>query len=452
MALTAMDIFKLLPRTNCRDCGQATCLAFAMLMAQKKAKLEDCPHVSEQAKAALGAAAAPPIQLVTIGAGPKELKVGNETQLFRHDEKFHHPCGIAVRVPDTLDDAALAAKIEKTNQLQFDRVGLHIQVNLIALENASGTATAFAKAAKTLAEKSAYALILMTRSPEAMRAAAAPLAAQRPLLYAADAQNAEAMAAIAKELKCPLAVAAEGLEALADLTERVKRAGADQLVLDPGARDLKGTLQALTKIRRAALRRQFRPLGYPPIAFAEAADPFDEALLATTCLLKYAAIVVIRGDERAQLLPLLTARMNLYTDPQKPIQVEPKLYAIGEPNENSPVLFTTNFSLTYYSVESEVEASRVPAYLLAVDTEGTSVLTAYSGDKLNEKVVKTAMDKAGIEQKVKHRKLIIPGYVAVLSGKIEEATGWQVLVGPKEASYIPKFLQQVWEKVPGTPG
>ena len=444
MALTAMDIFKLLPRTNCRDCGQATCLAFAMQIAQKKAKLDDCPQVSEEAKAALGAAAAPPIQLVTIGTGDKKLEIGNETQLFRHDEKFHHPCGVAVRVSDKLDDAALAAKIEKTNKLQFDRVGQHITINLLALDNESGDAAAFAKAAKAIADKSAFALILMTKSPEAMKAAAAPIAAQRPLLYAADASNAEAMAAVAKDLKCPLAVVAEGLEAVAELTERVKKAGADQIVIDPGARDLKGALQALTLSRRAALKRQFRPLGFPPIAFAEADDPLDEMMLATTFLLKYAGIVVIRGDEPWEVLPLLTARQNIYTDPQKPIQVEPKLYTIGEPGENSPVLFTTNFSLTYYSVESEVEASRVPAYLLAVDTEGTSVLTAYSGDKLNEKVVKQAMDKAGVESKVKHRKLIIPGYVAVLSGKIEEATGWEVLVGPKEASFIPKFLQQVW--------
>ena len=444
MPLTAMDIFKLLPRTNCRDCGQATCLAFAMQIAQKKAKLEDCPHVSEEALAALGAAAAPPIQLVTIGAGDKKLEIGNETQLFRHDEKFHHPCGVAVRVPDTLDAAALAAKIDKTNALAFVRVGLDITIDLIALENESGDAATFAAAAKTLAEKSKHALILMTASPEAMKAAAEPIAAQKPLLYAANAENAQAMAAVAKELKRPLAVAADGLEALAELTEKVKAAGAEQIVIDPGARDIKGALQALTQTRRAALKKQFRPLGFPPIAFAEADDPLDEMMLAATFLLKYAGIVVLRGDEPSQILPLLTARMNIYTDPQKPIQVDPKVYLIGEPDENSPVMFTTNFSLTYYSVESEIEASRVPSYLLAVDTEGLSVLTAYSGDKLDEKTIKKAMDKAGLEKLVKHRKLIIPGYVAVLSGRIEEATGWEVLVGPKEASFIPKFLQQVW--------
>jgi len=446
MALTAMDIFKLLPRTNCRDCGQATCLAFAMQIAQKKAKLEDCPHVSEEAKAALGAAAAPPIALVKVGTGQKELAVGNETVLFRHDEKFHHPCGVAVRVSDTLDEAALAAKIEKTNALKFVRVGQEIKIDLLALENESGDDAKFAAAAKTLAEKSEHALILMSRSPEAMKAAAAPIASERPLLYAADPQNYQAMAAVAKELSCPLAVVADGLEALADLVEKVKEAGVEQLFIDPGVRDMKGGLQALTLHRRAALKKQFRPLGYPPIAFAEADDPYDELLLATAFLLKYAGIVVVRTDTPQFILPLLTARMNIYTDPQKPIQVEPKLYPIGEPDENAPLMFTTNFSLTYYSVESEVEASRIPSYILAVDTEGTSVLTAYSGDKLNEKVVKNAMDKAGVEGVVKHRKLIIPGYVAVLSGKIEEATGWEVLVGPKEAAFIPKFLQQVWKQ------
>jgi acetyl-CoA decarbonylase/synthase complex subunit gamma len=445
MALTAMDVFKLLPRTNCRDCGQATCLAFAMLIAQKKAKLDDCPHASEESKAALGAASAPPIQLVTIGAGESELQVGNETQLFRHDEKFHHPCGVAIRVSDTLDDDALSAKIERVNALQFDRVGMHIAIDLVALENESGDAETFARVAQALAERTPYALILMTRSPEAMRAAATPLASQRPLLYAADAENADAMAAVAAETKCPLAVVGDGLEALAELTEKVKSAGAEQIVIDPGARDIKGALQALTLTRRAALRRQFRPLGYPPIAFADADEAYDEVLLATTFLLKYAGIVVLRGDEPWQILPLLTARMNVYTDPQKPIQVEPGLNVIGEPGKDAPVLFTTNFSLTYYTVEGDVEASRVPAYLIAVDTEGTSVLTAYSGDKLNEKSVADAIDKAGVSERVDHRKLIIPGYLAVLSGKIEEATGWEVLVGPKESSFIPKFLQQSWK-------
>ena len=444
MALTAMDIFKLLPRTNCRKCGQPTCLAFAMLIAQKKAKLDDCPDVSQEAKDKLGAAAAPPMQLVTIGTGARELRIGGETQLFRHDEKFINPCGIAVRVSDKLDDAALAAKIEKANKLQFDRVGQHLKIDFIALDNESGDAATFAKAAQAIADKSQYALILMTKSPAAMRAAAAPIAAQRPLLYAADASNADAMAAVAKELKCPLAVVAQGLEPLADLVEKVKKAGAEQIVIDPGARDIKGTVQALTLARRAALKRQFRALGHPPIAFAVAADPFDEMMAATSFVLKYAGIVVLQGDEPWEILPLLTARQNIYTDPQKPIQVEPKLYPIGEPGENAPVMFTTNFSLTFYTVQADIEASRVPSYLLAVNTEGLSVLTAYSGDKLTEKTIKDAIDKAGLADKVKHRKLIIPGYVAVLSGKIEEATGWKVLVGPKEASFIPKFLQQVW--------
>ncbi|MBM4036118.1 MAG: acetyl-CoA decarbonylase/synthase complex subunit gamma, partial [Planctomycetes bacterium] len=248
----------------------------------------------------------------------------------------------------------------------------------------------------------------------------------------------------AKETRCPLVVVGNGLEVTADLVEKAKKAGAEQIVIDPVARDLKGALQALTLARRAALRRQFRPLGHPMIAVASDSDPFAELLAATTYVMKYAGIVVIQGDDPAEVLPILTARQNIYTDPQKPIQVEPKLYPIGEPGDNAPVMFTTNFSLTFYTVQADIEASRVPSYLLAVNTEGLSVLTAYSGDKLTEKSVKDAIDKTGLADKVKHRKLIIPGYVAVLSGKIEEATGWQVLVGPKESSFIPKFLQQVW--------
>lgn len=200
----------------------------------------------------------------------------------------------------------------------------------------------------------------------------------------------------------------------------------------------------LTRIRVLSLKKIFRPLGYPTISFVPDGDTGQQVAAATNLICKYSSIVVVATVESYAILPLLTCVMNIFTDPQKPVQVESKVYAIGEPDDNSPLMFTTNFSLTYYTVESDVEASRVPSYILVVDTEGTSVLTAYSGDKLNEKIVAEAMAKYNVDKLVRHRKLIIPGYVAVMSGKLEEATNWQIMVGPRESSMLPKYLREVW--------
>jgi acetyl-CoA decarbonylase/synthase complex subunit gamma len=214
-------------------------------------------------------------------------------------------------------------------------------------------------------------------------------------------------------------------------------------VLSLNGLSLRDQLYNLTQMRVLSLKKVFRPLGYPTLSFVKGDDP-DQQIGAAGLICKYSSIVVVDTTEPCAILPMLTAVMNIFTDPQKPVQVEPKVYTIGEPDENAPLMFTTNFSLTYYTVESDVEASRVPSRILVVDTEGTSVLTSYSGDKLNEKIVADAMSKNNVEEIVKHRKLIIPGYVAVMSGKLEEATGWEIMVGPRESSMLPKYLQEVW--------
>ena len=451
MPLTGLEIYKLLPKTNCKDCGFSTCLAFALQLAAKKAELKKCPHVSEEAEAALEGASAPPIKLVRIGTGEAEVKVGEETQLFRHDDKFYNPAGVAITVDDDLEEAAFTERIEKINNLQFTRVGQEISVDLIAVLNKSGDANTFGKRAKLAAEKSPLALILASKQADSIRAALEEIAGKRPLIYAADAQNYESMARLAKDKSVPLAVVAESLEETADLTEKIKALGVQDLMLDVGGKAIKGALLHFTRVRRAAIKRNFRPLGFPIITFATNGDPYKAIACASTYMAKYAGIIVTDCIEPWQILPLLTVRQNIYTDPQKPIQVEEKLYAVGEPDENSPLLFTTNFSLTYYTVEGDVEASRVPAWILAVDTEGTSVLTAYAGDKLTEKTVAKALEKTKAAEKVKHKKLLIPGLVAVMSGKLEEETGWEILVGPRESSQLPKYLNTVWRESAAVP-
>jgi acetyl-CoA decarbonylase/synthase complex subunit gamma len=283
----------------------------------------------------------------------------------------------------------------------------------------------------------------MSADAECLRRAAAALSGQRPLLYISDPAQAEAAARVAKDENCPLAIRGEGLEALADLTSKINAMDVEQIVLDPGTRSLKATLEALTKIRRLSLKN-FRPLGYPTLAFTTSIDPTMQAVDASTLVAKYAGIIVTDACEKWQLLPVLTTRQDIYTDPQKPVAVESKLYAVGEPGPDAPVLVTTNFSLSYYSVEGEVEASRIPAYIISVDTEGTSVLTAWASDKFNADSITKALKKSEVEQKVTHRKLVIPGFVAVLSAGIEDESGWSVLIGPKEASGISNYLKKQW--------
>ena len=444
MALTGLEIYKHLPKTNCKDCGLPTCLAFAMKMATKQISLDKCPHVTAAGRAALESAARPPIQLVVIGSGDAEIKIGNETQLFRHEEKFHRPAAVAVRISDALPEAAIAERAAAVGKLAFERVGQQIRVNLVAVENVSGSADTFEKAARLAAEKSGLACVLIAAKADHLGRAAAALAGQRPLLYITDPAQAEAAARIAKDRDCPLAVRADGLDALADLTPRINALGVEQIVLDPGARGPKATLEALTKIRRLALKN-FRPLGYPAMALTTDPDPLMQAIEASSYVAKYAALLVTDAIEPWQILPVLTTRQDIYTDPQKPVAVEPKLYAVGAVGPESPLLVTTNFSLSYYSVAGEVEASRVPAYILSVDTEGTSVLTAWASDKFNAETITKALKKAEIDGKLTHRTLVLPGFVAVLSAGVEDESGWSVQIGPKEASGLPSYLKKQWK-------
>jgi len=445
MALTGLQIFKLLPKTNCKKCGMPTCLAFAMQLAQKRAKLEDCPDVSEEAKQALAAAAAPPMRLVKFGSGDNEVQIGQETVMFRHEEKFYNPTALAVTVSDKLTGQALKARIDSINALQFERVGVQIGVKAIAVVNDSGSPETFANTTATVKDSSSLALILCTDSPQAATAGVAKTAQTVPLIASAKAETAEEMAKIASQNNCPLVAKAKSIENLAELAEKIKTQGVEDIVLYLEEPNLSDQLYNLSQLRALALRKGFRPLGYPTLSCVSDGETDQQAAVGTSLICKYANIVVVDTAEPYAFLPMLTAVMNIYSDPQKPVQVEPKVYAIGEPDNNSPLIFTTNFSLTYYTVESDVEASRVPTHILVVDTEGTSVLTAYSGDKLNEKAVAGAMAKNNVESLVKHHKLVIPGYVAVMSGKLEETTGWEIMVGPRESSMLPKYLQEVWK-------
>jgi acetyl-CoA decarbonylase/synthase complex subunit gamma len=448
MALSGLQIYKLLPKTNCKECGFPTCLAFAMKLAAKQAELDSCPYVSDEARETLAAAAAPPIRLATVGAGEHKLEVGNETVLFRHEKTFFHEPGIFLRVRDTEEVAVIEEKVRTAMGYEVERVGLMLGLNGVAVENASGDAATFAACVELVRGLTEKPLILMSEGPEALKAALAAEGGKQPLLYAATVENWEAMAALAKETGAPLALRADDLDALADLTEKVKGAGVEDMVLDVAVRDDLDALQHLTHLRRLALKKNFRPLGYPIIAFAgdTAGDELDEAIIASEYVCKYAGFIVMDHFSPGVAYPLLTLRLNIYTDPQKPIQVSPGLYEIGTPGAESPLMVTTNFSLTYFSVAGEAEGSGVPSWLLITDSEGMSVLTAWAAGKFDaEKIAKT-VKQFDTAAKVSHRKLIIPGYVSSLLGELEdEMPDWEILVGPRESVDIPNYLKNVWK-------
>jgi len=444
MPLTGIQIFKLLPKTNCKECGEPTCLAFAMKLASGKAELALCPYISEEAKSQLAEAAAPPIRAVTIGVGDRALKVGGETVMFRHEKRFENPPAFAILISDTMDEAEIDRRLEKFNQFEYERVGLTLRPEMIAIKGESEDANQFAAIVTKVKQSSDGGIILMSSSPDVLAAGLKVCGDRKPLIYAATEGNLDAVAALAKEHSCPVAAKASGLEELSQVTAKLTEAGVNDIVLDSGARTVRQVFQDQVIIRNSALVKKFRPLGFPTIAFPGemTSDPMKEAVIASMLVAKYGGIIVLSDFQGESLFPLLVERMNIYTDPQRPLATTQGIYEINNPDENSPVLITTNFSLTYFIVSGEIESSKVPSYLLVMDTEGLSVMTAWAAGKFVADLMAPFIKKSGIEDKVKHRKLIIPGYSAAESGGLEEELpGWEILVGPREGAHIPAYLK-----------
>jgi acetyl-CoA decarbonylase/synthase complex subunit gamma len=444
MALTGIQIFKLLPKTNCKECGVPTCLAFAMNLASGKAELDQCPYVSEEAREKLAEASAPPIRPVKIGKGVRAFSVGGETVLCRHEKTFYNPTALGVLVKSDMADADLDKKLKCWNALQFERVGFNLRPQLVALKDVNGDSAAFAKKAKTVAETSEFNLVLMTENIDVMKAGVEAAGFKRPLLYAATPANADAMGALAKANDLPLAIKVDSLEAVSPLTDKLVAMGLKDLVIDPGSREIKKSLQDMVAIRRAALKNGNRSVGFPTIALpCEMAANVDfETLIAAMYVSKYGSIVIMSDLSGENIFPLLLERLNIFTDPQRPMTVTEGIYPIGDPSAEAPVLVTTNFALTYFIVSGEIEGSRVPSWLLVKDSEGLSVMTAWAAGKFAGDDVGVFVKKSGIADKVKTRELIIPGYAAAIAGDVEEELpGWVITVGPREAAHIPGFLR-----------
>ncbi|MCJ2564220.1 MAG: acetyl-CoA decarbonylase/synthase complex subunit gamma [Candidatus Thermoplasmatota archaeon] len=440
MALTALDIYKNLPQTNCGKCGFPTCLAFAMQLANKKASIDACPDISDDAKELLESSAAPPIKLVKVGSGDREIEMGDEVVMHRHEKTFYHPVAYALMVDD--DSPDIESKVQATEEMKFERVGQEMQLDMIAVRSKSGDPAKFSSAISAVKGKTSVPLVLVSQNPAVIEEGLKACGPDRPLIHAATKDNYEKMAELAKANNCPLAVLEDsGLEELAELSKKVKEAGVEDIVLDLGKKPLGKLFQELTLVRRLAIKKLFRPLGYPVIMFA-GGEGASEGLEAAIGTVKYASIVVMKEADRAIMYPLLTLRQNIYTDPQKPIQVKPGIYELNGPAEDSPVLITTNFSLTYFTVAGDIETSKVPSYLLVADSEGLSVMTAFAADKFTADTATELIESCGISDKVNHKKIIIPGQVARMSGKLNENSGWEVVVGPRDSSGLPKYLRE----------
>lgn len=463
--LSPIDVYKLLPRTNCKACGEENCMAFATKLVNREISIEKCsPLLAREFEKALNQLKEmlkPAIKEVAIGVGDRAVKVGGKLVMYRHEFTYFNPTAIAIDVTDEMTDEEVLSRVKRTEQFRFEYIGQMLKLDMIAVRSTSNNPEKFKETVKKVAENTNLPLILCSLNPSILKAGLEAIPKARPLLYAATTENWQQMAELALAYNCPLTVfAPNNLKTLKSLAKTLVDYGVSDLVLDPGTfpdDGLAETLNNFTMLRRTACKRGDEVLGFPLIGVPmtawmmkgeapEEVAKWKEACLAGMLIVRFADILIMHSVDGWALLPNVVLRQNIYTDPRKPVAVEPGLKVFGTPDENSPVMFTTNFALTYYTVASDIENAKVNAYLLVVDTEGIAVDSAVAGRKLTAEKVAEAIKTSGIENKVKHRKLIIPGKAARLSGEIEELSGWQVLVGPRDSSEIPKFLQEKWQK------
>jgi acetyl-CoA decarbonylase/synthase, CODH/ACS complex subunit gamma len=441
MALTGLQIQKLLPKTNCKECGSNTCLAFAMKLAAKKATLKECPYASDEAKRVLGAASEPPVKGIALGA-VGALKLGEETVLYRHEKTFVHQTALAVNVNDTDAPASIEAMLGECKEYVLNRVGQILVLDMVAVTHKGESADAFVALATKAWQTVGKPLVLRSPDAAALVAAASAIKGSHSVLVAPSAEAAEGLVAAACDNGHALAITAADLDTLAQLAEKIKAGGFNDLVLQFQTHSLAEQFQTNSLARRAALKDGFKPLGYPTLKFIENTDLMSGTVEAVTEINKYGGICVLPAFDPAQVSSLMTLRLNIYTDPQKPIQVEPKVYAVGEPNADSPVFVTTNFSLTYFIVSGEIENSGISAWLVVPECEGLSVLTAWAAGKFSGASIGKFVKEIGLEKDITRRDLVIPGYVAQISGELEEnLPGWRVLVGPQEAGDLESFIK-----------
>ena len=458
MQVTAMEIYRLLPKTNCAKCGEASCMAFATKLSDKETDLELCTQLAADEMEKLENLLAPAVREITIGKGEKAMILGGDEVLYRYELTYYNPTPLVIDVNDNMDEEALNERIKIIEATEFERTGEKLILDGIAVRNVSGNKDKFAETALKL-KSSKLPLVLCSLDPEAIKAALEKVGDEKPLLYAATENNIEDMASLAIEYDCPLTLfVPNDLEKMKELSRILRSKGIKDIVLDPGTYVDEGigdTLDNFVMIRRLSIEEKdedfrFPILGIPALTWLYEKDEVQggikEATIAATLMNKYADMLIIHGTNIWELIPVLTLRQSIFTDPRKPQMVDPGLYEFGELDENSPVLMTTNFALTYYTVEGDLKSGKANCYLLVLDTEGRAVDVSLAGGQQSGKSVADLIKESGIEGKVKTRTLIIPGLSAPLSGEIEDESGWEVLVGPRDSSAVSDFFIKLKEK------
>jgi acetyl-CoA decarbonylase/synthase complex subunit gamma len=440
MALSGLDIFKLLPKTNCGDCGIPTCMAFAMKLAQKKGELSECPHASEEAKSKLGAASEPPIRLIKIGGSP-HIELGNEIVMFRHEKTFVHQTAIAIQLKTSESEESLTSKIKEIGNYKIERVGEELTSDLFFISDDLSDKNKLFKTISLVKQLSNKGIILDCPDEGSLEETLQLLKGDRPAIFLSDKVN-DKHIELAKTCNASLIISDNTFSGLTEQTEKAINAGFKDIILNLVSDNIGSDIQNNTILRRSALKKNYKPFGFPLFTMIQSEDKYDLLASASACLCKYSSIIVLPGFDKSLLYTLLTLRQNIYTDPQKPIQVDPKVYPIGEPTTGSPVFVTTNFSLTYFMVSSEIENSGISAHLLVCDCEGQSVLTAWAAGKFTGKGIAKFIKEINLEQITENRKIVIPGFASQISGDLEEnLQDWEVIVGCQEASDIPVFVK-----------
>lgn len=462
--ISPIDVYKLLPKINCKECGQDNCMAFATKLVNREVLIEQCPPLlkkeNEKAYKQLKEMLKPPVKEVTVGAEPNAKKIGGKLVMYRHEFTYFNPTAIAIDVTDEMTENELVNRVKRAEQFSYEYIGYTLKLDMIAVRSTSNDPERFRATVKKVTETTSMPMILCTLNPSVAEAGLMAAPKSRPLLYAATKENWRDMAELALMYNCPLVASSPNdLDTLATIAKTLMAYGVQDIVLDPGTfanEGLADTLNNFTMLRRAACKNGeelvgFPLMGVPMVAWLDNHETpeeiikWREAYLASMLIVRYADLIVMHGIDGWSMLPTVVLRQNIYTDPRKPVAVAPGLKVFGTPDENSPVLFTTNFALTYYTVASDIENSKINAYLLVIDTEGSAVDSGVAGRKLTAEKVAEAIKTSGIESKVKHRRLIIPGKASRISGEIEELSGWKVQVGPRDSSEIPKYIQEKWQ-------
>ena len=465
-AVSPTDIYSLLPRTNCKECGEENCMAFAVKLVNRETVLEKCLPLVEDEKykrafEAIWDLIKPPVREVEIGSGDGRVKIGGEQVMHRHEMTYINPTAIAIDVTDEMNAEEIRARVEKVESFTYDYIGMELKLDMVAVRSVSSDPEKFGEAVGFLADNSELPLILCSLNPKVIKAGLSVVGEHRPLIYAATRENWREFAELALTHGCPLAAFSPGdLDGLVSLSRTLVGYGVGDLVLDPGTFPIGGlskSIRDFTMLRWKACNEKDETVGFPlmgtPITAwlslhdQPQAAAWWEACAAAALIDRYADLMIMHSLEGWSLMPIVILRDNIYTDPRKPVAVDPRVLPIGDPSRDSPVMLTSNFALTYYLVSSDIEAGKVDAHLLISDSEGLAVDAAVAGRKMTADSVAEAIREFEVDKLVDHRILIIPGKAARLSGEIEEETGWKVAVGPMDSSEIAKFIEQNWEGI-----